>query len=150
MTKGASMRIGISCSVALLVCGLAVGCSGGDAPDAKLTVKMSEWLFEPSATSIKSGNVKFTVNNVGGAEHELVIVKGTDPKALATKTDGSVDEEKILEALKVGEVEKVAARTTKSGTLEVEPGTYVLMCNLVDANGASHFAKGMVATLTVK
>ena len=44
----------------------------------------------------------------------------------------------------------MAARTTKSGTLEVEPGTYVLMCNLVDANGVSHFAKGMVATLTVK
>ena len=80
------MRIGIACSAALLVCGLAVGCSGGDAPDAKLTVKVSEWLFEPSATSIKSGSVKFTVNNVGGAEHEFVIARRWRPRRTAVST----------------------------------------------------------------
>ncbi len=87
--------------------------------------------------------------HVGGAEHEVIVVTGSDPKAFATKADGSVDEDKIAEADKMGEIEHVAASSVKTGTFSLKAGTYVIMCNLVDKAGVAHFTKGMVSTLTV-
>ena len=133
----------------LLLTGVA-GCGSSDkgsTPD--VSVRMSEWLWEPSVSTVKAGDVVIEANNVGGAEHEVIVVAGSDPKAFATKADGSIDEEKIDEAAKMGEIEHVAASSTKNGTFALMPGTYVVMCNLVDAAGNAHFAKGMVTTLTV-
>jgi plastocyanin len=127
------------------------GCSS-DKPSSRppdLTIRMSEWLWEPSTTSVKAGDVVIEANNVGGAEHEVIVVAGSDPKAFATKADGSIDEEAIDEAAKMGEIEHVATNSVKEGTFSLKPGTYVIMCNLVDANGVAHYTKGMVSTLTV-
>ncbi len=118
-------------------------------PPADLTIRMSEWLWEPSVTSLKAGDVVIAANNVGGAEHEVIVVAGADAKAFATKADGSIDEEAIDEAAKMGEIEHVAASSVKTGTFSLKPGTYVIMCNLVDKTGTAHYAKGMVSTLTV-
>jgi plastocyanin len=114
---------------------LASACSDSSDSKADLTVRVSEWIFEPSAKTVKSGDVTIAVNNVGTKEHELVVIKGSDPAA--------------FEADKRGEVEGVLAASDKSATLALEPGNYVIFCNLVDADGTSHFAKGMVSTLTV-
>ena len=133
-------------SIAAALLGL-TGCGGDSTPTTKVTA--SEWLLQAASTSVKGGQVKFTVNNVGGFGHELVIVHGSDPKALPTKADGSVDEDQIPEAQKVGEVENIAAKTAKSGTFAMQKGTYVLFCNLSEKDGTSHFAKGMYTTFTV-
>jgi hypothetical protein len=69
--------------------------------------------------------------------------------ALATKADGTVDEDKLTADQKMGDVEKVAAQTNKDGTLRLTAGKYVLFCNVVEKDGASHFAKKMYGTLTV-
>jgi hypothetical protein len=140
------MVIVVSTIAMAALLGLA-GCGGDSTPTAKVTA--SEWLLQAAPTSAKNGQVKFTVDNVGGFEHELVIVQGSDPKALPTKADGSVDEDQIPEAQKVGEVENVAGRTNKSGTFAMQKGTYVLFCNLSEKDGTSHFAKGMSTTFTV-
>ena len=143
------MRTRIIAAGALLLAGVS-GCSSSDKGSAAdLTIRMSEWLWEPSASTVKAGDVVIEANNVGGAEHEVIVVTGADPKAFTTKADGSIDEEKIDEAAKMGEIEHVAASSTKNGTFALDPGTYVIMCNLVDTAGNAHFAKGMVSTLTV-
>lgn len=128
---------------------LASACSESSDSNADLSVRVSEWIFEPSATTVKSGDVTIMVDNVGTKEHELVVIKGSDPAAFEKMADGSVDEEKLAEADKRGEVEGVLAASDKSATLALEPGDYVIFCNLVEADGTSHFAKGMVSTLTV-
>jgi hypothetical protein len=74
---------------------IAAGCSSSSSAD--VTVKTSEWIFEQSTTTVKAGNVKFRVDNVGGAEHELVVVRAAEPSALPTKADGTVDEEKLTD-----------------------------------------------------
>jgi plastocyanin len=139
----------VAAAVALGTALALASCGGSDAGESTLTVDMSEWVFTQSATSVASGDVTFTVHNVGGAEHELVVLKGVDLAALAIKPDGTVDEDKIAEAAKMGEVEGVAAQTDKSATLALTPGSYTLLCNLIEPNGDSHFAKGMHGTLTV-
>jgi hypothetical protein len=126
---------------------IAAGCSSSSSAD--VTVKTSEWIFEQSTTTVKAGNVKFRVDNVGGAEHELVVVRAAEPSALPTKADGTVDEEKLTEDQKMGEVEGVAAQSKKNGTLKLTAGKYVVFCNLVDKDGTSHFAKKMFGTLIV-
>jgi hypothetical protein len=134
--------------VGVLACvTIAAACSSSKSAD--VTVKTSEWLWEQSATSVKAGDVKFRVDNVGGAEHELVVVRAADPSALPTKTDGTVDEEQLTEDQKMGEVEGVTAQSKKDGTLKLAAGKYVVFCNLVDKDGTSHFAKKMYSTLTV-
>jgi plastocyanin len=140
---------------AMLVIGVA-GCSSSKAADGAagagkddVTIKMSEWLLEPSVTSLKAGELVIEVNNVGGQEHELIVLAGADAKAFAVKADGSVDEDAIDEAAKMGEVEKVGGGTAKSGTFNLKAGTYVLMCNLVDKAANAHYAKGMVSMITV-
>jgi len=127
------------------------------APD---TFTLSEFTITAPKTPIHAGAVKITADNVGSEKHELVIVAASGP--LPTKSDGSVDEDKIPETDKRGETGDVPARSRKSTTFDLSPGTYVAFCNLVDTmggrmmNGSSgmthghvHYALGMHVEFTV-
>lgn len=140
---------------------------------------LSEFTIVPPANALHAGNVSITADNVGGEVHELVIVRAASAEALPMKADGSVDEDKIAAADKVGEIDKVAARSQQTKTFDLTSGTYVAFCNIVDTmmntdttmmgsptsmlNGTSstmggmgsgtghvHFAKGMHITFTVQ
>ncbi|MEO6715417.1 MAG: hypothetical protein ABIM89_18605 [Mycobacteriales bacterium] len=74
----------------------------------------------------------------GSETHELVFVRLKDPSALPTKSDGSVDEEKISEGDKAGEIADVRAGKSATKDLEQTAGEYVAICNLVEATGQSH------------
>jgi uncharacterized cupredoxin-like copper-binding protein len=54
----------------------------------------------------------------------------------------------------LGEVEDVEAGDERELTLDLEPGDYVLLCNVVEEEETgeveSHFAEGMHATFTVE
>jgi hypothetical protein len=84
-------------------------------------------------------------------KHEVVVVRGTDPSALPTKPDGSVDEGQIPKRDKVGETGDVKAGKTKTKTLKLSTGSYILFCNIIDTepdgSQVSHFAKGMYTTV---
>lgn len=111
------------------------------------TFTLSEFTIKLSQTTFPSGRVTLTATNVGGEEHELVIVKASAVADLPTNADGSVDEEKIPEADKMGEIEHVAANQSKSADFELVAGTYVAFCNLIDKMGAGSMnAGGMTDT----
>ena len=115
-------------------------------------VKLLEFKVKPTPVSVGGGAVRFQVRNVGGEEHEFVVVKAD--AALPTASDGTVDEDAIPDANKFGEVEELKPK--RSGTLTVKAlpaGHYVLFCNIVDKepNGTklSHYAQGMSTTFSV-
>ena len=85
--------------------------------------------------SIPAGQVNVKIDNQGGEKHELVIVAAADANALPKKADGSVDEDKIPAADKIGESGDIAARSATTKTFTFKPGTYVAFCNLVDDMG---------------
>ncbi len=138
---------------------------------SKNTFVLSEFTIIPPTNALHSGRVTITANNVGGEVHELVLVRGASADALPRKSDGSVDEDKISEDDKAGEIEDVAGRSHQSKAFDLSAGTYVAFCNIVDTmmgssgssmmNGSSgmmsgsgvghiHFAEGMHVTFTVK
>ncbi|MGI9116733.1 MAG: sulfocyanin-like copper-binding protein [Gaiellales bacterium] len=102
--------------------------------------KTSDYSLEPSVKEVPAGKVTFNVTNDGNMVHEMVAVK-TDltPKQLMQK-DGTADE-----STSVGEAADIPAGGSKSVTLDLPPGKYVLLCNI-----PGHYKAGMYATFTAK
>jgi hypothetical protein len=147
------MRRSLRLAVLLAVmAGIAVGC-GDDS--AELTVALSEFAVQPQEDTVDAGDVKLVADNKGAETHELVVVRAASADDLPVDDDGAFDEEAFGEDKLVGEVEDVASRTDKSLTLDLDAGTYVLLCNVVEEAAdsgevESHFAKGMHTVLTVE
>lgn len=123
------------------------------AEGAAVSVNLTEYIVSANPASVAAGPVTFTAKNIGGTEHELVVIK-TDlaPESLPTGDDGSVDE--AGEGIEViDEVEELAAGDEGEISVDLEAGAYVLICNVVEQtdNGTViHYAKGMHAAFTVE
>jgi uncharacterized cupredoxin-like copper-binding protein len=135
-------------TVALLLS--AAGC-GDDDDDggAEVDVVLSEFIVDPGEDSVEAGEVTFALDNQGGETHEFVVVEGASADDLPVDDDGAFEEDSVL-----AEVEEIDAGETAELTLDLEPGDYVLLCNIVeeeeDGEVESHFAEGMHATFTVE
>jgi uncharacterized cupredoxin-like copper-binding protein len=116
-----------------------------------VNVTLQEWAVVPSVTSIPAGEVTFVVSNTGPADvHELVILK-TDLGAANLPVDdtGAVDETGAGITV-VDEIEDIAVGSSGEVTVMLEPGAYVLLCNIFDATEQeSHYAMGMRLDFTV-
>ena len=99
----------------------------------------SAFSLQPSATTVPSGQVTFNVNNAGNMVHEMVVVKTARTPKQLMQPDGTADESES-----VGEAADIPAGGSKSVTLNLAPGHYVLLCNL-----PGHYKAGMYAELTV-
>ncbi len=136
--------------------------SAASATATDRTFILNEFTIKLASSTLAGGKVLLTANNVGMEEHELVLVRASAVSDLPTNADGSVDENKIAETDKVGEIEHVMSHETKSGTFQLDPGTYVAFCNLIDQMGTGsmmnsdmngghvHFARGMYQLITVE
>lgn len=141
---------------------IAAGCGDDDDDDgaggdgggaATVDVLLSEFIVEPDPASAAAGDVTFAVTNEGEEVHEFVIVK-TDlaADALPTLEDGSFDEEGSGVEV-VDEIEDIEAGGDGQVTANLEAGSYVLLCNLVeeeDGEAESHYAEGMHVAFTVE
>ena len=135
-------------AVALGSAAAACGTGGGIASQATSAASptafvLHEWSITAPTNQIRAGNVAVTATNRGSETHELVIVRADDAASLPTKSDGSVDEDKISEAAKPGEIADIKAATTISKTIDLAPGNYIAICNLVDTMGEGGGTGGM-------
>jgi hypothetical protein len=149
-TASAAVVVGV-------VWSLAVGCGddddGGGAAGGEVNVVLSEFIVELDPDSADAGEITFVVDNQGGETHEFVVVEAASADELPLADDGSFDEEAFGEENVLGEVEDVASGDTEDLTLDLEPGSYLLLCNIVeeeDGESESHFAEGMHTTFTVE
>jgi uncharacterized cupredoxin-like copper-binding protein len=110
------------------------------APAQVVNVDAGEMYFKPTAVSVKSGKVRFVLKNSCTVVHELIVLK-TDAAvdSLKVGADGRVSEK-----ASVGEVSETDPGATKSETITLTPGKYLLVCNI-----PGHYAGGMRATMTV-
>jgi uncharacterized cupredoxin-like copper-binding protein len=123
-----------------------VSCSGDGAGPR---VELSEFSVNVDPATADSGEITFSVENVGGVTHEFVIVR-TDLGAadLPTVEDGSVDEEgEGIEP--VDEIEDIVAGDSGELTVDLDAGNYVLFCNVVDGTQV-HYREGMYTSFTVE
>lgn len=108
-------------------------------PSHRLTVTASEYSFSPAALKAKAGKVRITLRNRGKTVHELVVLKTHQHAAALKVTNGRVPEKDS-----VGEVSETPPGKTKTSTLDLTPGAYVVVCNI-----PGHYQMDMRATLTV-
>jgi uncharacterized cupredoxin-like copper-binding protein len=116
--------------------------SSGTPAAGTVDVKLTEWIVAPEPKAVAAGAITFNAENIGGNQHELFIIK-TDlaPEALPVKDDGSFDEAGA-DAQVVARIAQLQRKGVGSVTAELEPGAYVLICNVVDQSG-SHYKAGM-------
>lgn len=140
-----TQRLTLLALVALAGLGL-VACSDDD--DIGPSVELTEFSVTVEPSSAKSGEVSFSVENVGGVTHEFVVVAtDLDDADLPTGDDGSVDEDgEGITA--IDEIEDIEAGDSESLEADLDPGNYVLFCNIVDGDQV-HYQAGMHTTFTV-
>ncbi len=111
----------------LAACGGDDGDGGSAAPpdlgdtDSSVEVLAEDISFPEDVYEVDAGRVGFVYENVGNIRHTLVI-EGVDGLDLTVDRKGDVD----------------------AGAVDLEPGTYVLFCDV-----PGHRAAGMVADLVV-
>ncbi|ASU84188.1 hypothetical protein CDO52_16565 [Nocardiopsis gilva YIM 90087] len=101
--------------------------TGEETPDDETTaetvpVKASEFSFAGIPDTLPAGTIKFDFDNVGQAQHNLVIEE--------------IGDQKVVEA---GPGEQA------SGTVDLEPGEYTIYCSI-----GNHREQGMETTVTVE
>jgi uncharacterized cupredoxin-like copper-binding protein len=107
--------------------------TGGEKPDGK-------YYLTVTPASVKAGPTKITFKNVGTKVHEVVVLK-TDAPAGALKVGANHE---VSEDASVGEDSETDPGKTKTTTINLKPGSYVLVCNI-----ERHYQKGMYAPFTV-
>ena len=149
-------------AIGVLVAPVAVGCGGDDSGDGgqaatpsatatqttaaqpaashALTIRMTEYAFDPKNAVAKAGKVTITAPNGGSTAHELVLLKTDADPANLPKTGDKVDE-----STSVGEISDVAPGSTKKATFKLAPGKYAMVCAL-----PGHYEGGMYGSLTVR
>jgi hypothetical protein len=146
------VRLGSIAVVIVLAIGLPATSAIAKAKGGKpVAVKLFEFGVKRNPAFIAAGKVTFTAKNIGTMKHELVVMRVAEGSELPTKADGSVDEDAVPEADHMGEVEDIKPKKSGKFTAKLEPGSYVLFCNLTTKSGDTtfvHYAKGMHTTFT--
>jgi uncharacterized cupredoxin-like copper-binding protein len=121
------------------------GGGGGGSDATTVDVTLQEWSVNPSVTSAPAGDVTFAVTNDGPEDVHEFVVLATDlsPDALPTDEHGAVTEEgEGMEV--VDEIEDIPVGETQELTVTLEPGNYVLLCNIYSEDeDEAHYQMGM-------
>jgi hypothetical protein len=118
-------------------------------PTSSVTVTMDEYTLTPRPALVPAGTVEITADNQGNLFHELVVVRWDgDPGALPLNEAGGADQTQFRDD-EVGRIFDFVANTACTARFDLEPGTYALICNLVDDGFSPHYTQGMFTKLTV-
>ena len=149
--------------IALLLGGLLAACGDDDSGEGatattaaeaeipELKVTGNEYSFS-TASSVKGGYVKVTLDNKGKEPHQAQLLRindGVTPQQLqeaASDTTGG----KLLGLTTItGGVNAIDGGATQSAVSKLDPGSYLMLCFVPAPDGQPHVAKGMQAQLTV-
>jgi uncharacterized cupredoxin-like copper-binding protein len=140
----------VACAVVVI---LLLPACGGD--DDTVAATLQEFAVSADPASVTAGSVTFDVSNDGPDDvHEFVVI-ATDlgPTELPVDEDGAVDEGgEGIEV--VDEIEEIPVGESRSLTVDLEAGNYVLICNILqeEPNGTleAHYSEGMRTGFTVE
>lgn len=121
------------------------------AAEGSVAVTLQEWAVGTTPQAAPAGDVTFDVTNQGPEdEHEFVVIR-TDLSLidLPTEETGAVDES--ADGIEViDEIEDIPVGDSQSLTVNLQPGAYVLICNIYDeSEQESHYQQGMRTSFTV-
>jgi hypothetical protein len=118
-------------------------------PTSSVDVSMAEYTLTATPAEVPAGTVELSAANEGTLFHELVVVRWDgDPGSLPLNSAGGADQPQFRDA-EVGRIFDFTAHVTCTARFDLEPGTYALICNLVDDGFNPHYSQGMATELTV-
>ena len=127
---------------------LTTACSGtsdtqesGAPGDGTIVTTEKDFAISLEESTVPAGPQTFAITNDGPSTHEFVVFK-TDLDQDKLPVDGATVSEDRLDL--VDEVEDIAPGVGATLTVELEPGGYVVICNI-----EGHYTAGMHAALTV-
>jgi uncharacterized cupredoxin-like copper-binding protein len=120
------------------------GCSG----DGGVGTTLKDFSIDLDDTSADAGDITFDIHNDGPSAHEFVVFKtdlAEDDLPTTEDANGAVIVDEEGEGLEpIDEVEDIAPDDDAELSVELDAGSYVLICNL-----PSHYKSGMHTTFTV-
>ena len=138
-------------SLAMVGCTAEVSPTSGDGGGTTVAVTLQEWAVVPGANSAPAGEVTFEITNDGPEDvHEFVVIRtDLDVAELPTDADGAVNE--AGEGMEViDEVEDLPVGETQTLTVDLDAGSYALVCNIWDEEeGEAHYQMGMRTPFSV-
>jgi uncharacterized cupredoxin-like copper-binding protein len=139
---GAGLSILAALTAALSGCASA---SGANVASGMKTVRVDERDFKIEAPEqLRAGRVTFTVHNRGPDTHELILVR-QHGNELPLRTDGLTIDEDAVQKDEAGALEPGKPGGVRTLTVRLEPGRYVLFCNM-----SGHYLGGMDHDLVVR
>lgn len=116
-------------------------------PEADVEVELSDYRFAlPGAIS---RDALLRVTNTSTAEPHELIVGRLDEGAGAAEVVEALEAGETMPATPVGGVQALPPDATQDLQLELEPGRYVVLCQIPTSSGDAHSSLGMVEEVTV-
>ncbi len=134
------------------ISGLLVACSSSGPSSGPISATEKEWEIHLSSTNFKAGAITINITNNGDKQHEFIIRKtALQSDSLPKNADGEVieDDPQLTEVGPPSEVGEIDAGTSnRTITVTLQPGHYVIFCNL-HVDTLLHYQKGMHVDVTV-
>ncbi len=134
--------------LALVLLGL-VGCSSSDdggsdgSSGGGIAATVKDFEISLGADQAQAGSVEFDIHNDGPSTHEFVVFK-TDLDGDELPVEGGEVNEDASELESMGEQEDIASGSDTTLSVDLQPGHYVIICNIT-----GHYEAGMHTELTV-
>lgn len=131
-------------ALALLVVAVLTACGQALAYDAgavQLVAELRDYSVTLNAAEVKAGTVKVGIRNRGSQPHDFLVIR-TDLAPDQLPYDAG--RAKANEDGVVGKTQDLRAGGTGALTVTLEPGSYVVICNV-----AGHYQLGMRTALKV-
>jgi uncharacterized cupredoxin-like copper-binding protein len=132
----------VACAPTVLGCG--GHRSSTDGRGAVLRVTEKDFKITADAV-VGAGDVRLVVTNHGPDDHELAVVRAPIVGALPLRRDGVTVDEAATEQIRLGDVEPEPSGTVSELRLHLEPGRYLLLCNM-----SGHYLGGMHTTVVAR
>ncbi len=143
------LKVILSMSVLGLLAIMVAGCGGNVSakpviPDNEVHVTLNSFEIVADKLTVPAGNVTFKATNIDVVTHEMLVIPVADANMELPydRTIARLSEDALIS---LGEVPEIEGRTNGEVTLDLAPGTYILLCNLV-----GHYQAGMHTVLTVE
>lgn len=117
---------------------------GGEPSGDGIAATLTDFAIDLGETSAPAGPVTFDITNDGATVHEFEVLR-TDTGADALPVDSGVVQTSADGIEIVDEVEEIAPGTGAGLSVELQPGTYAVICNV-----AGHYEQGMFTTFTAE